>query len=74
MDIGMMWLDDDKRLTFDEKVLRAAEYYQDKYGQDPDLCLVNKSMLDHEKKVGAIRVQPVHNVLVNHFWVGVQTN
>jgi len=72
MNIGMMWLDNDKRLSLEEKVQRAAEYYHHKYGLRPDLCLVNKSMLEQEKQMGRIEVRPVINVLPNHFWVGLK--
>ncbi|MCI0399385.1 MAG: hypothetical protein L0332_23035 [Chloroflexi bacterium] len=72
MDIGMMWMDDDKRTTLEEKIQRAAEYYQDKYGRLPNLCLVNLAMLDGEKQVGAIEVRPVRNVLPNYFWLGLK--
>lgn len=72
MNVGMLWLDDDKHTTLEEKIERAAEYYQNKYGQTPDFCLVNEAMLEEEKKMGRIQVRPVQNVLRNHFWVGIQ--
>ena len=74
MNVGMLWLDDDKQTTFEDKVLRAADYYREKYGRTPNLCLVNKTMLDDERQVGKIQVQPVKNVLPNHFWIGVSTS
>ncbi len=74
MKLGMLWLDDDKVLSFEDKVRRAAEYYQDKYGKVPDLCLVNKKMLAEDKRIDAIEVRPVKHVLPDHFWVGVSTN
>ena len=51
MKVGMMWLDNDKKRTLDEKVRRAADYYRDKYGRFPELCLVNSRVLKDEKKV-----------------------
>jgi hypothetical protein len=72
MDIGMLWLDDDKKSSLDDKIRKAADYYQEKYGQKPDICLVNQAMLANEKRVDAIQVQPAHNVLPNHFWVGIK--
>lgn len=71
MKVGMLWLDDDKQTTLEDKVLRAADYYRDKYGQAPDMCLVNKAMVDGEQRVGPIRIRPAKNVLPHHFWVGV---
>lgn len=75
MNTGMLWLDDDSRRSFDDKVVRAAEYYQEKYGRFPELCLVNKKMLTGDKKnVGHIEVQPTNTVLIHHFWLGMRAN
>lgn len=70
LDVGMLWLDDSKNRSFEEKLLRAADYYRSKYGRVPNLCLVNKKMLPDEKKIGGIQVRPVANVLLHHFWLG----
>lgn len=71
MNIGMLWLDTDQKRSFDDKVRRAAEYYQDKYGRLPELCLVNKKVLNDEKNVDSVKVQPANNVLPGHFWLGM---
>lgn len=71
MKVGMLWLDDDKQTTLEDKVLRAASYYREKYGRAPDLCLVHKAAVEQERQVGKIRVQPAKNVLPHHFWMGV---
>ncbi len=73
MKIGMLWLDTDQKSSFDEKVQRAVEYYEDKYGRLPELCLVNKSTLSDEKKVGLVKVQPAKSVLPGHFWLGMSS-
>ena len=73
MDVGMLWLDDDKRVPLDDKIRRAADYYKEKYGRSPNLCMVNSAMLDDERNVGKIRVLPMRNVLPNHFWVGIKS-
>jgi len=72
MNIGMMWLDDDQRRSLEEKVQRAADYYSEKYGRLPELCLVNTKMLVGEKKIGKIEVKPVKTVLPYHFWLGMK--
>ena len=74
MNAGMLWLDADQKRPFDEKVKRAAEYYQEKYGRSPELCYVNSAMLTDEKQIGRIQVKPIKTVLFNHFWLGVNTN
>ena len=45
MNVGMMWFDNDPRTAITAKVTRAADYYQQKYGLAPNLCLVHLSML-----------------------------
>ncbi|MCA9932753.1 MAG: hypothetical protein KC415_02440 [Anaerolineales bacterium] len=72
MNVGMLWLDADGKRPLEEKVQRAADYYQEKYGRLPNLCLVNTSTVDDERKVGKILVQPVNTILPNHFWLGVE--
>ena len=72
MNVGMLWLDDDKKTSFEEKIRQAAEYYLQKFGRRPDTCIVNKSMLAEELSVGSIQVYPARNVLPNHFWMGIE--
>jgi hypothetical protein len=71
MKIGMMWLDTDSHRTLEEKVTRAADYYREKYGRFPELCLVNSRLLDDERKVGRVVVQPARSVSPGHFWLGM---
>jgi hypothetical protein len=72
MKSGMLWLDADARRTFEEKVQRAVDYYREKYGTTPDLCLVNTaSFTEEEKSIGAVIVQRTRTVLPHHFWVGL---
>jgi len=71
MQVGMLWLDTDRKRSLDEKVQRAAEYYQEKYGLMPDLCLVNSRVIDDEKKVGHVKIEPAKSVLPDHFWLGM---
>lgn len=72
MQVGMLWLDDDKKRPFDEKVLRAASYYKEKYGRLPQLCAVNQSALSEEKKVGKISVVPDRTIQPHYFWLGIE--
>ena len=45
MNIGMLWFDNDKKTDLSDKIKRAASYYKEKYGQNPNLCFVHPSML-----------------------------
>ena len=71
MNVGMLWLDTDKSRSLDEKVLRAVEYYRDKYGRLPELCLVNSKVIAESKEVGKVKVEAARSVLPDHFWLGM---
>jgi len=72
MDIGMLWYDDDTKRKLDEKVARAAQYYQTKYGVAPTVCYLHPSMLDDKTGVaGSVQLRPMRTVLVNHLWIGL---
>ena len=74
MKTGMLWLDADVRRTLDEKSERAVDYYRQKYGAVPDLCLVNTSTFaEEELSIGPVKVQRTRTVLPHHFWVGLST-
>jgi len=72
MQVGMLWLDDDKKRHLDEKVRRAVAYYEQKYGRLPELCLVNAQEITDEKKIDKVMVKPARAVLRHHFWLGMQ--
>jgi hypothetical protein len=74
MDIGMLWYDDDRQRTLEDKVRRAADYYRHKYGQSPNLCLINpQSANGGPEAVNSIELQTAPNILPHHFWIGVAT-
>ena len=75
MDIGMLWFDNDPKLDLTVKVTKAATYYRQKYGEEPNLCFVHPSMLtEPQVKAGTVAVCSNSTVLPNHFWIGVQQN
>jgi len=45
MHSGMLWFDNDPKTALTTKIEKAAGYYRQKYGRNPDLCLVHPSML-----------------------------
>jgi hypothetical protein len=71
MNVGMLWLDTDRKRSLDEKVQRAADYYKDKYGRLPELCLVNSKQISEAKEVGRVKVEGERTVLPDHFWLGM---
>ena len=76
MNVGMLWFDNDPRTTLTVKVRRAADYYRQKYGLVPDLCLVHPSMLNGlrldliEDDPGKVAVRPNRLIQPGHLWIG----
>jgi hypothetical protein len=73
MNTGMLWFDNDPKIDLPTKISRAAEYYQKKYGQSPDLCYVHPSMqIENSARSTGVDVQPDQMILPNHFWLGLK--
>ena len=74
MDIGMLWFDNDPKSDVTSKVQKAAAYYRQKYGENPNLCFVHPSMISEKKtEAGEISVCTNKTMLPHHFWIGVQS-
>jgi hypothetical protein len=71
MDIGMLWFDDSPR-TIDEKIKRAVDFYVEKYGRTPTLCMVNPATAKEDGLVAGVQVRPARSVLPHHFMVGIE--
>ena len=71
MDIGMLWFDDSPR-TIDEKIKRAVDFYVEKYGRTPTLCMVNPATTQEDGLVAGVQVRPARSVLPHHFMVGIE--
>lgn len=73
MQEGLLWFDADPKRDLADKVARAADRYQFKFGRRPNLCYVHSSMLDGSTvEFSGVRLVPAHNVLKHHFWIGIE--
>jgi len=71
----MLWFDNDPRTTLSVKIQKAMDYYRQKYGRLPDLCLVHPSMMDVNQKqteMGKLTIRSYRPVLPGHLWIGVE--
>ncbi len=69
---GLLWFDDDPIRATSDKVARAIQRYESKYGHSPDVCYVHPAQIkDRELTVGTVKVLPAQIVLPNHFWLGL---
>lgn len=75
MQEGLLWFDADPKRDLGEKVARAADRYQFKFGRRPNLCYVNPALLGNGSlEYNGVRLVPASNVLKHHFWIGVEEN
>ncbi len=75
MKTGMLWFDNDPKTDLETKIIKAAKYYQNKYGQHPNLCFVHPSMLDQKKQSPAgFEIRPSNKILPNHLWLGISSH
>jgi hypothetical protein len=73
MQEGLLWLDADPKRDLAEKVARAADRYQFKFGRRPNLCYVNSAMLSQSSlEFSGVRLVPANNILKHHFWIGIE--
>ncbi|GAB4504374.1 MAG: hypothetical protein Fur0043_13680 [Anaerolineales bacterium] len=78
MNTGMLWFDNDPKTALTIKIARAADYYRQKYGRPPNVCLIHPSMLggdlpEHASLTASnVTVRPYRTVLPGHLWIGVE--
>jgi hypothetical protein len=73
MKVGMLWFDNDKARTLEEKVERAADYYKQKYGASPSVCYVHPTTLEEvDFKANGVELRTAPTVQPNHFWIGIE--
>lgn len=73
MKVGMMWFDGDSQIELQARIKRAAVYYQNKYGEQPNLCVIHPSTASANAPhlVAGIDVRMSASVLPDHFWLGI---
>ena len=74
MHTGMLWFDN-SQTALTVKIQKAVDYYQKKYGRDPDLCLVHPSMMEKNERqleINKMTVRPYRPVLPGHIWIGIE--
>ena len=68
---GMLWFDNDPQTGLSTKIQRAAQYYQKKYGQHPNLCTVHPKMMEKETPDNPdLKIETSVHILLHHFWIG----
>lgn len=61
------WYDDTPKKSAEQKIEEAIERFVSKFGEQPDVCLVNAANM---VGIEGIEVKTASYVRPNHFWVG----
>lgn len=69
MNAMMLWFDNTNSPLM-EKVKRAAQYYEKKYGRKAALCYIHSSQFEPGTGVPGIRIEVSGKLLPNDFWLG----
>ena len=77
---GLLWFDDHPTRPMADKIERAVQRYQKKFGHSPDICYIHESEATTQLKASDpkakedIKVLPAKSILPHHFWLGTQVN
>ena len=80
MQTGLLWFDNDPNREMGRKIEDAARRYKERFGVAPNICYVNQAALGGGEfklalqgiQAASLRVVPASNVLLHHFWVGIE--
>jgi hypothetical protein len=79
MQTGLLWFDNDPNRDTVLKIEDAARRYREKFGVAPNICYVNQAAAGGELELSfqglqpsSLRVVPASNILLHHFWVGIE--
>ncbi len=67
---GLLWFENDPRISLPDKVKHAAEYYFRKFGRHATCCYIHPKNGIAESALLDIRVIPSPTVQPNYFFVG----
>ena len=70
MNKGMLWYDNNTKLNIEKRVMKAVEFFIEKYGYTPQCCFVHPDMADEPMKINNnIKIVPNERILKNHIWL-----
>jgi len=82
MHVGMLWFDNNPQLALKKKIEKAVSYYRQKYRREPNLCLINPTMIGEGKgaskaaeelnEISGLTVRPYRPVLPGNLWIGIE--
>lgn len=67
----LLWYDDTKRKPVEEKIVEGIQRYVERFGETPNVCLVNPSEAVDSR---VLTIRPTSYVRPNNYWIGVDTD
>ena len=80
MNIGMLWSFDNPKLTLKENIVKAAEYYKQKYNKSANMCHINQfdmpkeGLTEIETVFGLVAVLTNRAIMPKYLWIGKEEN
>ena len=75
METGLLWFDDNPKVSFANKVEKAARRYRERFGRSPDVCYVHPRTFARVTTMPTdVQVITLSTVRPDHFWVGVKSS
>jgi hypothetical protein len=74
MSMGLLWFDDDPRVSLADKVENAARRYRERFGKLPNVCYVHPDTLARAEEL-PVRVKVLERASIqpNSFWIGFKS-
>ena len=71
---GLLWYDNNSKVTVTERAKIAVDYYKTKHGKTPNLCYVNPGMTEQQTPfiIDGLEFRVSRSILPNPFWIGVK--
>ena len=75
MQSGLLWFDDNPKVSLTDKIEKAAGRYREKFGRAPNVCFVHPQTLEGAEQLPA-QVKVIERVSIqpNNFWIGVDSS
>ncbi len=77
MHVGMLWYDNTPGVTLKIRIEKAANYYRQKYHQEPSMLEKNQPRGKGDAdlpKIGSMTIRSYGTVLPGHLWIGIEDN
>jgi len=73
MKTGLLWFDDNPKLSLEAKIENASRRFQEKFGRTAQICVLHPTTVAGAPSVG-VGVRIVESVFIrpDHFWLGTE--